>query len=169
MSKENDGQQADDKATEEKGAEFKPITSQEELNKLIGARIDKVKSQYGDYDDLKAKAQRLAEIEESKKTEAEKVAERIAATERERDAAKAEALRFRIANEYKLSQEDAMALEHVASEEGMRSVADRLRASAEAGRKPAPPPKSLKSGSAALPDTGEKGRAAAALRALRQG
>lgn len=168
MSEENSGQ-PEEKAAEEKPAEFKPITSQEELNKLIGERINSVKAKFADYDDLKTKAQKLAEIEESKKSELEKVTERIAATERERDAAKAEALRFRIANEYKLSQEDAMALEHVASEEGMRTVADRLRASAEAGRKPTPKPTSLKSGSSGEPPRGETGRAAAALRQLRQG
>jgi hypothetical protein len=114
-------------------------------------------------------AEKLAQIEESKKSELEKVTERIAATERERDQAKAEALRFRIANEYKLSQEDAMALEHVASEEGMRTVADRLRAASEGQRRTPPKPKTLASGSSGEPKTGEKGRAAAALRSLRQG
>lgn len=116
----------------------------------------------------KSAAERLAEIEESKKSELEKVTERIAATERERDQAKAEALRFRIANEYKLSQEDAMALEHVASEEGMRTVADRLRASAEVGRRTPPPARTLSSGSAGADGaTTGRERAAAALRQLR--
>ena len=116
----------------------------------------------------KSAAERLAEIEESKKSELEKVTERIAATERERDQAKAEALRFRIANEYKLSQEDAMALEHVASEEGMRTVADRLRAAAEAGKRTPPPARKLSSGSAGSDgSTTGRERAAAALRQLR--
>lgn len=115
------------------------------------------------------KAKKFDEVEESNKSEVDKATERAKAAEERASKAEAEALRFRIANEYKLSQEDAMALEHVASEEGMRSVADRLRASAEAGRRVPPEPKSLKSGSSVTPDTGETGRAAAALRALRKG
>lgn len=117
----------------------------------------------------KTAAERLAEIEEANKSEVEKAAERAKAAEERASKAESEALRFRIANEYKLSQEDAMALEHVASEEGMRTVADRLRARAESERRTPPPARQLASGSSTEPPTGEKGRAAAALRSLRQG
>lgn len=115
------------------------------------------------------KAQQFDALQESAKTEDQKVAERIKAAEDRAAQAESMALRFRIANEYKLSQEDAMALEHVASEEGMKTVADRLRAAAESGRRTPPKPQSLASGSSGEPKTGEKGRAAAALRSLRQG
>jgi hypothetical protein len=119
--------------------------------------------------DNSSAAEKLAALEEANKTEVQKAADRAAQAEERAKKAETEALRFRIANEYKLSQEDAMALEHVGSEEGMKAVAERLRASAESGRPKPPAPKSLKSGSSSAEPTGEKGRAAAALRSLRQG
>lgn len=115
------------------------------------------------------KAQQFDALKESEKTPDQKYTEAIKAAEDRAIKAESTALRYRIANEYKLSQEDAMALEHVASEEGMKTVAERLRASAESGRRTPPKPQSLASGSSGEPKTGEKGRAAAALRSLRQG
>ena len=41
--------------------EFKPITSQDDLNRIIGERVKRVK--LVDYDDLKKKAAKLDEIE----------------------------------------------------------------------------------------------------------
>lgn len=160
----NGEQQEQGKA--EEAPEFKAITSQAELDRVIGTRLERERAKYADYDDLKA---RVTAADEAGKTEAEKAAERIKAAEDRAAAAESTALRFRIANEYKLSQEDAMALEHVASEDGMKAVAERLRASVEAQRPTPPKSKSLASGSGGEPKTGEQGRAAAALRALRQG
>jgi hypothetical protein len=82
MAEENEGGK-----TAEEGAEneFKPITSQEDLDKLIGARINKVKSQFADYDDIKTKAAEFDKAQEASKTELEKAAERAAQAERERD------------------------------------------------------------------------------------
>ena len=71
---------------------------------------------------------RLAEIEEANKTEAQKAADRLAAAEKAASDAKAEAARYRIATEFSLSSEDAAALEHIPSEDGMRLVATRLAA-----------------------------------------
>lgn len=113
---------------------------------------------------------KLKEFEDRDKTEVEKIAERAKLAEERAAKAESEALRFRIANEYKLSQEDALALEHVASEEGMRTVADRLRASAESGKRPAPPARKLASGSSGADGaTTGRERAAAALRQMRGG
>lgn len=84
--------------------------------------------------DNKSAADRLAEIEAANQTEAEKVAARIAKAEQEATAAKAEATRYRIATESKLSAEDAALLEHVTSEDGMRAIAQRL-AGAESDKK----------------------------------
>jgi thioesterase domain-containing protein len=71
-------------------------------------------------------AQRLAEIEDAQKSEAEKTTERLAAAERAADEARREATRYKIATEYKLAEADAAVLEHVVSEEGMRLVAARF-------------------------------------------
>lgn len=86
---------------------FKPITSQDDLNRIIAARIERERAKFADYGDLKAKAAKLDEIEQANKSEAEKLAEAKAAAERERDAAKVEAARLRVAAKHGISDEDA--------------------------------------------------------------
>lgn len=67
--------------------------TQDELNKIIGARLDrerkKLSEQYADYDSLKADAEAYREIQEAQKSELEKAMERIAALEAEKEARKA--------------------------------------------------------------------------------
>jgi hypothetical protein len=53
------------------------------------------------------KAKRLDEVEEAGKSEAQKLADRLAKSEAEASSAKAEALRFRIAAKYGINDEDA--------------------------------------------------------------
>lgn len=67
--------------TENNDSSFSPITSQEDLDKIIGARLDRERSKYSDYSELKAKATRLDELEESQKTELEKANGRAAKAE----------------------------------------------------------------------------------------
>lgn len=74
-------------------------------SKQLADRLARAKP--ADYDDLKAKAARLDEIEQANKSEIEKAAEKAAAAERERDQAKAEALRLRVATKHGISDEDA--------------------------------------------------------------
>lgn len=87
--------------------EFKPITSQADLDKVIGERIKREQSKYADYKDLKAKAAKLDEQEQANLSEIEKAQAKVTATEAERDAARAEALRLRTAVEHGISIEDA--------------------------------------------------------------
>lgn len=68
--------------TNEQGQAFEPIASQEALDKIVQARIARERAKFSDYEELKAKAAKLAEFEESQKSEAEKVAERLAAAEK---------------------------------------------------------------------------------------
>lgn len=42
---------------------FTPITTQEDLDKVIGARLAREREKFADYDDLKAAASKLAEAE----------------------------------------------------------------------------------------------------------
>lgn len=154
---------------EQPAEEFRPITSQDELDKVLSRRLERERGKFADYDDLKAKAARLDEVTQAGKSEAQREKERADAAEQRAAKAESEALRSRIAVEYRLSQEDALTLQHVASEDGMRTVAERLKAAAEASRRPAPRVTPLASGSAQPPKGGEQGRAAAALRTLRQG
>ena len=76
----NDAQEQQPAATEQ-AAKFEPITSQEELDRRIGPRLERERSKFADYDALKAAADELAQIKESQKTEAERTAERIAQAE----------------------------------------------------------------------------------------
>ena len=84
-------------------------------------------------------AQRLAEIEAANKTEAEQAADRIAALEREAITAKAEALRFKIAAKFQVSDEDADLFLTGTDEETLTKQAQRLSARAEEAGKPRAP------------------------------
>ena len=109
-------------------SEFTPITSQDDLNRIIAERVQRERGKYADYKDLKAKAARLDEIEEANKTEAQKAAERLSAAETRAAEAEARALRREVAMEHKLSKEDAELLDSLTDETAMRSLAARLGA-----------------------------------------
>lgn len=70
--------------TDPKGQEqggFQPITTQADLDKLIGDRLARERAKYGDYADLKAKAAKLDEMEEASKSELQKLQERLSKAE----------------------------------------------------------------------------------------
>jgi len=71
-------------------------------------------------------AQRLAEIEEANKTEAEKAAERLAKAEQTAKDAEARVLRREVALEHKLGKDDAALLDSITDEDAMRALAARL-------------------------------------------
>ena len=79
--------------------EFQPITSQDELAKVIGERLARQRAQFRDYDDLKAKAAKLDEIEDANKTELQRVAEARQAAEERATAASRELARYKVAAE----------------------------------------------------------------------
>lgn len=63
---------SDETGAPETGAsEFTPITSQEDLNRVLGDRLKRAKP--ADYDDLKAKASRFDELEAEKLTETQRL------------------------------------------------------------------------------------------------
>lgn len=53
----------DNQATSADRYTFTPITTQEELDKVIGARLAREREKFADYDDLKAAASKLADAE----------------------------------------------------------------------------------------------------------
>ena len=79
-------------------------------------------------------AKRLAEIEEANKTEVQKATERLAAAEKAAQDAQAEALRFKIAAKFQVSEEDADLFLTGTDEETLTKQAERLTAR-EADRK----------------------------------
>lgn len=77
---------------------FKAPASQEELDRIIQARLARDRAKFADYDDLKKAAERLNQIEEANKTEAEKAAARAEAAEKRAAELEAKALRAEVAN-----------------------------------------------------------------------
>lgn len=97
--------------------EFTPITSQDELNKVISDRIARERAKFGDYKDLKAKAAKLDEIENANRTEAEKAQARITELESELNAVRSESMRLRIASEHGITDADDIDLFLTGSDE----------------------------------------------------
>lgn len=81
----------------QEASKFEAITSQEDFDKAIQARIARERAKFADYEDVKARASKLTEIEEANKTEAEKVAERLAAAEKRAVELEAKATRAEVA------------------------------------------------------------------------
>ena len=89
---------------------FTPPATQQELNRIISERVSRERAKFGDYEDLKGKAARLAEIEAANLTEAEKVAQKLA----EADSAVssvpakvADALKTHLISLHEINDEDA--------------------------------------------------------------
>lgn len=82
---------------QEESKEFTAITSQADFDAAIQARIARERAKFADYDEVKARADKLAEIEEANKTEAEKVAERLAAAEKRAAELESKATRAEVA------------------------------------------------------------------------
>lgn len=83
--------------TENAADDFKAPASQEELDRIIQSRLDRERKRFSDYDDIKAKAARLAELEDANKTEAEKVQARLDAAEKRAVELESKALRAEVA------------------------------------------------------------------------
>lgn len=65
--------------------------TQKELDDILQARLGKERSKYADYEDLKAKAAKLDEIEAANKTELQKATEKAEAYKKELEGLKKEA------------------------------------------------------------------------------
>lgn len=63
--------------------EFQAITSQEDFDKAIQARIARERNKFADYDDLQAKAAKFSEWEDAQKTEVQKQQEALEAAQKE--------------------------------------------------------------------------------------
>lgn len=148
-------------ATEEKPAEEQ--TTQAETDWKAEARKWETRAK-----ENSEAAKKLADLEEANKSELEKEREARSAAEKERDSAKTEALRLSVAHAKGLTPGQAKRLVGSTKEE-LEADADEILAEFGTTKKAAPAPKTLKSGSSSSEPTGEKGRAAAALRQLRQG
>lgn len=92
------------------GAEFAPITSQADLDKVIGERVARERGKYADYKDLKAKADEFDKLADANKSEIEKATERVTKAEAEVAAIPAkvaDALRAHLVALHEIDAEDA--------------------------------------------------------------
>lgn len=119
---------------------FEPITSQEQLDKLISSRIARERSKFADYQQLQEKAARFDELEEANKSELQKAQDALAAETKARTAAQVELLRIQIAGERGLDAKAAAYLQGGTREE-LEASADGL--AALIGTKPSMQPNPL--------------------------
>jgi hypothetical protein len=131
---------------EPKPEEGKTFT-QKDLDRIVDERLNRERSKYADYDQLKAKAEKLDEMEAGNKSEIQKAEAARAAAEKERDEARAQALRL-----------------EVAAEKGVKSrylagtTRDELEASAEEYLKDHPPANGGEGGGGGGTGTGTPGK-----------
>jgi hypothetical protein len=79
--------------------------TQEDLDRIVGERVQRERSKYGDYDALKQKATRLDELEAASKSDVERVTGERDQFKTQAEQTAAEALRLRVALEKKLPAE----------------------------------------------------------------
>lgn len=83
----------------EQAPTFQAITSQEDLDRILGRRLAQERAKYSGFDDLKAKASKYDELEEAKKTAEQRLTERLQAIEQENTTLKLDKMRTEIAEE----------------------------------------------------------------------
>jgi hypothetical protein len=76
---------------------YSPPASQEELDRIIGARLARERERFADYDDVKARAAQFDALEEQNKTELQREKERADNAERLAQEANVKALRADVA------------------------------------------------------------------------
>lgn len=106
--------------------EFTPPATQEELNRIIDARLKREREKFADYEDLKVKAQKFTDLEQDKKSDEEKWTERITALETELGTSRQEATKARIQAKYKVSDDDAELFLTAGDAEGLEKQAKAL-------------------------------------------
>lgn len=113
-------------STSDAGDEFTPPSSQEELNRIIEKRLERERSKFADYDDLRKRAAKLDEIEAEQMSEVERAQKRAEEAEAAAEKARTEMLRFRVASKHGISSEDAELFLTASDEETLEAQAKRL-------------------------------------------
>lgn len=145
-------------------SEFTAITSQEEFDKRLSARLERERAKYADYDDIKSE---LTKIQDANRSELDKATEKAAQSAKDVADKDAENARLRAAIKHKLEEADVAALEGVPADK-VDALAERL-----AGGRKTTTARTTAAGLQSGAGNGTqqltgKERAAAALRQLRQ-
>lgn len=106
--------------------DFTPPASQADLDAIIKERVARERKKFEDYDDLKAKASRLDQIEEANKSEVEKAIARAEQAETRAVQAESRLLRLEIASTHGISKEDADLFLTATDEDGLTKQAKAL-------------------------------------------
>lgn len=124
---------------------FEPIMSQEDLDRILGQRLNRERDKYADYDTLKAAADELQQIKAGQMTdiqrvqaEAEEWKSKFEAAEEQRTRAEQQALRALVASEKGLPPQLAARLSGGTREE-LEADADELLTLVPAGPRPPRP------------------------------
>lgn len=120
------------------GDEFKPITSQDDLNRVIADRVQRERAKYADYKDVKTKAAEYDKLAEANKSEIEKANDRV--TKAEAEVAKvptlvADALRTHLIARHEIDKDDAELFLTASEPELLLKQVDRLLAQGAPQRK----------------------------------
>lgn len=111
------------------GGDESPRTlTQEQVDKIVEERLARERKKFADYDELRAKADKLAQIEDDAKSEGEKLSGRLADAEKRAVEAEKRALRLEVALDKGLNKTQAKRLVGDTEEE-LASDADELLAS----------------------------------------
>ena len=112
---------------EGQGQEANKTFKQEDVDRIVAERLTREREKFAGFDEIKEKAGKYDELEASKQSETEKLTKKLTGTERERDEARQENLRLRVAVTKKLPDELVDRLRGSTKEE-MEEDADRLLA-----------------------------------------
>ncbi|MFD4442516.1 hypothetical protein ACFWPK_22375 [Nocardia sp. NPDC058519] len=96
---------------------FAPITSQDQLDRLLGKRLGQLKAQYAGYDDYKAKATEFDRLKDSQKTNEQRLNDQLAQVQQENAELKANQLRADVAAAKGLTPKQAARLRGATREE----------------------------------------------------
>lgn len=98
-------EEAADAAQAVNKGDFTPITSQDELNKALAARLERERAKYADYQDLKTKASKFDELTEAQKSETQKALERAEAAERALQETQSEKVRLSVLARHQIPED----------------------------------------------------------------
>lgn len=104
-----DGNQTSE-PTSTAGDEFKPITSQDDLNKVLNERLTRERAKFADYKDVKTKAAEYDKLAEANKSEIDKAMDRVTKAEAEVASVPnkvADALRAHLVTLHEIDADDA--------------------------------------------------------------
>ncbi len=105
--------------------EFTPITSQEEMDRIVTARLSRQAAKFADYGDLKAKAAKFDEQAEANKSDLQKALDRAEAAEKQLGAVEADKTRLAVIAKHQIPAE-LQDLVHGATEDELEKTAERV-------------------------------------------